>query len=139
MAPGAAANLIANGGAIYNGFVITACREPGYEVLTEESLEAILRMFGRAKAKVAFRDRPKGLSATMIGAGLKIWEDLRGVDLGWLGNVAGVPPRPRGRDSAAQCRDLRRKCTFLNVFCATPAGCIRFASWRQTKFARVFF
>lgn len=59
--------------------------------MSEGSLGAILGMFGRAKAKGAFRDRPKVLSAAMIGAGLTIWEDLRGVGLGWLENVAGVP------------------------------------------------
>ena len=70
--PRAAANVVANGGAVYKGLVKTLSRKPDYEELTEESLEAILAMFGRSKVKVAFRDRSKELSATMIGAELTI-------------------------------------------------------------------
>ena len=48
-------------------------------------------MFGRAKSKAAFRGRSKELAELMVGAGLTIWEDLRGVDLAWLETTVGVP------------------------------------------------
>ena len=57
--PGAAANVLANGGAVYTGLAATVSKKPDYEMPTEESLVAILAMFGRAKVKVAFRARPK--------------------------------------------------------------------------------
>ena len=83
--PGAAANVVANGGTIYKGLVAAVRRNADYDELKAEALEAVLNMFGRAKSKVAFRDRSKELAELMVGAGLTIWEDLRGVDLacGW--------------------------------------------------------
>ena len=36
--PRAAANVVANGGAVYKGLVKTVSRKPDYEGLTEESL-----------------------------------------------------------------------------------------------------
>ena len=89
--PGAAANVVANGGTIYNGLMQAVRKSSGYGVLTAEALGAVLNMFGRAKAKVAFRERPAELTASMVGAGLTIWEDLRGVDLAWLETAVGVP------------------------------------------------
>ena len=89
--PGAAANVVANIGTIYNGLVQTVRKNADYDVLTAEALEAVLNMFGRAKTKAAFRDRPAELAHRMVDAGLKIWEDLRGVDLAWLEKTVGVP------------------------------------------------
>ena len=82
--PGIAAGVVANGGAIYKleGLVATVRRNADYDELTVEALEAVLNMSGRAKTKAAFRDRSKELAASMAGAGLTIWEDLRGVYVG---------------------------------------------------------
>ena len=66
-------------------------RNADYDELKAEALEAVLNMFGRAKSKAAFRDRSKELAELMVGAGLTIWEDLRGVDLAWLETTVGVP------------------------------------------------
>ena len=90
-APGIAASVVANGGTISNGLVLTVRRKTDYEVLTAEALEAVLNMFGRAKAKVVFRERSAELAASMVDTGLMIWEDLRGVDLAWLETTVGVP------------------------------------------------
>ena len=89
--PGAAANVVANGGTIYNGLVQTVRKSADYDVLTAEALEAVLNMFGRAKTKAAFRDRSAELAHRMVAEGLTIWEDLRGVDLAWLEKTVGVP------------------------------------------------
>ena len=89
--PGIVASLVVNGGTIYKGLVATVRRNADYDELTVKALEAVLNMFGRAKTKVAFMDRSKELAASMVGAGLTIWEDLRGVDLAWLETTVGVP------------------------------------------------
>ena len=91
--PGAAANVVANGGTIHRGLVATARMNADYDELKleVEALEAVLNMFGRAKTKAAFRDRSKELAASTADAGLAIWEDLRGVDLAWLETSVGVP------------------------------------------------
>ena len=89
--PGAAANVVANGGTIYNGLVQTVRKSADYDVLTAEALEAVLNMLGRAKTKAAFRDRSAELAHRIVDEGLTIWEDLRGVDLAWLEKTVGVP------------------------------------------------
>ena len=89
--PGIAASVVANGGTIYKGLVAAVRRNADYDELKAEALEAVLNMFGRAKSKAAFRDRSKELAEMMVGAGLTIWEDLRGVDLAWLETTVGVP------------------------------------------------
>ena len=89
--PGIAASVVANGGTIYKGLVAAVRRNADYDELKAEALEAVLNMFGRAKSKAAFRGRSKELAELMVGAGLTIWEDLRGVDLAWLETTVGVP------------------------------------------------